>query len=395
MASELKKTAIAVIKSAFTGEKVDIPSDTFIDKLHKLALKHNAPVLLYYGIANCIDDPSDQRVEPLFLHACQYIALTEYQIQCSNELIAEFEKQGIEYMPLKGLILRDMFPKPEMRTMTDADILIHNEQYEKIKPILEEQGYEFVKESGNEYAWRKQDFYLELHRYLLKPDHSDYFELVGDGWKFAQKDTDTEFGYHMTDEDFFVFQVVHFAKHYRNGGIGLKHMVDMWVYLNHKPNLDLDYARKQLAKIKLDVFVDNVLKTAHAWFDDGEWDETVELMTEVIFKSGSFGTSEQAAMSKAVKNKGEKQENSRANRFFRSIFLPYTNMCLLFPVLKKVPILLPFMWVWRIIYTAFNKKGVMTRHYNAIKSLSKENINDYEQQLKAVGLEYRFEEDDD
>ena len=395
MVSEFKRTVIDVIKSAITGEKVVIPEDISVEKIHNLAMKHNAPALLYYGIANNVDDQNDPQVESLFLHACQYIALSEYQIKCSKELIAEFELKGIDHMPLKGTILRDMFPKPEMRTMTDADILIRDEQYEEIKPILVDQGYEFVKESGNEYAWRKQDFYLELHKYLLKPDHSDYFELVGDGWKFAVKDTDTEFGYHMSDEDFFVFQIVHFAKHYRSGGIGLKHMVDMWVYLNHKPNLDLDYVRTELAKVKLDVFTDNVLKTTHAWFDGGEWDETVELMTNVIFKSGSFGTNEQANMSAAVKNKNQKIENSRAKRFFRSVFLPYANMCLLFPVLKKAPILLPFLWVWRIIYTAFNKKGVMTRHYNTIKSLSKENIENYEQQLKAVGLEYRFEEDDD
>ncbi len=396
MASEFKRTVIDVIKSAFTREKVTIPEGVSFEKMHKLALKHNAPVLMYYGLVNSVENADDPLIEPMFLHACQYIALSEYQIQCSNELIAEFESQGIEYMPLKGLILRDMFPKPEMRTMTDADILIRDEQYEKIKPILIEQGYEFVKESGNEYAWRKQDFYLELHKYLLKPDHSDYFELVGDGWKVAEKDADNEFGYHMKDEDFFVFQVVHFAKHYRGSGIGFKHMVDMWVYLNNKPQLDLDYVRTELAKIKLDVFFDNVLKTTHAWFDGAEWDETVELMTTVIFKSGSFGTNEQLNMSFALKNKGNNnKEKYRPKGFWKSIFLPYANMCLLFPVLKKVPVLLPVLWIWRIIYTAINRKGAMTRHYNAIKSLSKENISQYEQQLKAVGLEYRFEEDDD
>ena len=34
-----------------------------------------------------------------------------------------------------------MYPKTEMRVMSDADILIRTEQYDKIRPIMVELGY--------------------------------------------------------------------------------------------------------------------------------------------------------------------------------------------------------------------------------------------------------------
>jgi hypothetical protein len=50
--------------------------------------------------------------------------------------------------------------------------------------------------------------------------------------------------------------------------------------------------------------------------------------------------------------------------------------------------------VWRVIYTAFNKKGIITKRYNAIKDMTPERIIQYENELNLVGLDYRFEEDD-
>ena len=34
------------------------------------------------------------------------------------------EENGIDYLPLKGYNLKKLYPKPELRTMGDADVLI-------------------------------------------------------------------------------------------------------------------------------------------------------------------------------------------------------------------------------------------------------------------------------
>lgn len=37
---------------------------------------------------------------------------------------SEFEKNGIDYAPIKGSVVREYYPRPELRTMGDADVLI-------------------------------------------------------------------------------------------------------------------------------------------------------------------------------------------------------------------------------------------------------------------------------
>ena len=147
--------------------------------------------------------------------------------------------------------------------MGDADVLIHAEQYNKIVPILEKNDFTFVKENLNELCWQKLPFYIELHRYLISPQHKDYYGYFGDGWQLARPSEGFKHRFEMSDEDFFVFLFAHFTKHYRSSGIGIKHMTDIWVYLKAKPELDIKYIERELDKLKMLTFYKNVLRTVN------------------------------------------------------------------------------------------------------------------------------------
>ena len=384
---------ISLVKSALTGEKAVLPDDFDFTAAYKLAKAHGIIALLYYGIADS-GIPLDEKLNQKFLAGIlQGIAVCQEQMEELAALSAKFEENGIDFMPLKGSVIRSLYPKPELRSMGDADILIRTEQYEQIVPILGESGFAFVKESTNELCWNKSPFYLELHRYLVSPRHKDYFEALGDGWQLAKPAEGSRHRYVMSDEDFFVFLFVHFAKHYRSSGIGIKHMTDIWVYLKAKPELDGDYIAQKLEQLHLLRFCENVCKTVDAWFENAEFDDITYLITEKIFSSGAFGTKETTMQGNALRDMQEgKVKNARGNRLLAALFPPYPNMCILYPVLKKAPILLPFLWVYRGIYTVFCKKSAISAQYRSINSLSTERLSKYEEDLHTVGLDYNFKE---
>ena len=384
---------ISIIKSAFTGEKVFLPEDFDFERAYKLAKHHSVVPLIYYGIVNSNINLEPTLSEKFFTVTCRYVAIGEKQkFECAN-LIREFEENEIDFMLLKGSVIRSLYPKVEMRAMGDADILIKTEQYNKIIPILERNGFDFIKESSNELVWNKATLHLELHRFLLSPDHEDYFKYFGNGWKFAKLKEGTEYEYEMSDEDFFVFMFAHLTKHYRSSGVGIKHITDILVFLNAKPKLNREYVKQELDKLGMLTFYENVIRMVDVWFNNSEFDDITYLITQKIFASGAFGTSESSNKSKVIKEiKSGKVRKTRAHRFINTVFLPYKNMCLLFPFLKKTPVMLPFMWIYRGLYTLFCKKGTLTKHYKAIKQLSPEQLTQYENDLNAVGLDYKFEE---
>ena len=53
-----------------------------------------------------------------------------------------FSENEISYLPLKGFLIKELYKTPSLRQMTDIDIFIGNENFEKAKSLLIESGYQ-------------------------------------------------------------------------------------------------------------------------------------------------------------------------------------------------------------------------------------------------------------
>ena len=60
-----------------------------------------------------------------------------------------------------------MYPYPEMRAMSDLDIFIKTEEYDKIKVIMTEMGYTEGSESDHELHWHNDRLCIEFHKRLI------------------------------------------------------------------------------------------------------------------------------------------------------------------------------------------------------------------------------------
>ena len=198
----------------------------------------------------------------------------------------------------------------------------------------------------------------------------------------------------MTDEDQLIYLFTHYAKHYRDSGIGLNQILDLWVYKNQKPALDESYVLQELQKLKLDQFYQNTMDTLGVWFEGKEATPVTEMITSVIFNSGVYGTNERHILSAALKEakKSGKAKTVRNRSFLQKAFLPYTYMQEKYSVLKKVPILLPVFWLVRIVDVLFNKRKKIAGVVKAYQNTSEQNIDDYGEALRFVGLDFNFKE---
>lgn len=383
---------IRIVDSAVNGKQNILPADFDLDAAIKIARRHQIVPMLYYGALQCGISPKTPQMQQLFVQTCQYLAVSEKQMLELQRICAAFDEAKVEYMPLKGTLLKGMYPKPEMRPMSDGDILIRVEQYERIRPIMESLGFEEQIESDHELIWHKPQVHIELHKRLIPSYNKDYYAYFGDGWRLAKPLQEQPNHFAMTPEDQLIYLFTHYAKHYRDAGIGIKHFVDLWIYRS-KVALDEQYIHAELKKLQLDEFYDNTLRALAVWFDKGQPDAVTELITETVFHSGVYGTQEAHLLSDAVKTAKTKQTSKRARRkkILDTVFLPYKAMCGRYPVVKKVPVLLPFMWVARWI-TALFTRGRIGKRREELKTISVERIDGYQQALQTVGLDFNFKE---
>ena len=391
--TNFQRNVISLIKSALTNEKVNISDDLDWQKVLRLSESHRIGIILYYGIVNLqIDLPKDVS-DILQRDTIRSFFISKNQVSAISQLLTEFENSGIDYMPVKGSVLKMLYPKPELRPMSDADILIRVEQYDKIKPVLEKLGYEFGAESLCEIIWKKKGkLYLELHKTLVPENVEDYYVHFGTGWENAVKSKGYNHKYELSPEDHYLFVFTHFARHYRAAGIGIKHFVDIWMYNKIYNNMDYDYINAKLEEIGLKEFHKNILETLGVWFENKENTEMSDFITSIIFSSGAFGLQSKAILSEAVKRKGENENinSAKHSKLLWLIFLPYKLMCLKYPILKKAPILLPLFWVIRAVKALLLKMNNVKRCWNSIQSLDDKEVDEYKRALNFVGLDYKF-----
>lgn len=391
MLTAQQQGVILLIKSALTGEKYSLPEDFDLKSAFNLTKKHGIGSMFYYGAINCGLEEDNPVLQDAFLMTCAMISRNAKQIFEIEKLFEKFDESKIEYMPLKGTLLKDMYPKSEMRVMADADILIKTAQYNQIKSIMLDLGYEEKAVTDHELQWLRPSLYVELHSRLIPSYNKDYYDYYGDGWQLAKLCDGTR--YSMTDEDQMIYLFTHFAKHYRDAGIGLKHIVDLWIYRNNKSTLDEEYIKNELKKLQLDKFYLNIIETLEVWFKGKSSSEITDFVTDYIFECGAAGSKENYIVSDMLKNSKtiSAGKSSKFKRYWYYIFFPYTKMCMKYPFLKKFPIALPIMWVVRWISALMDKNKIAS--VNAVvNEVSDDQILDRQRSLNFVGLDFNFKE---
>lgn len=388
----IQKTLLTLIKSALTGEKYSINADCLKD-VFKYSVEHHVANMAYYGAANCGVSTSCAEMIELFPRVCKRMVHSQKQTRELEELFLQFDEAGIDYMPLKGTILKTMYPKPDMRTMGDADVLIRTKQYDAIEQILKQRNFGFKEESENELVWDKADvLHLELHRYLVAPSHKDLFDFFGDVWESARSSQGSKTRYEMSPEDTFLFLFIHFAKHYRSGGIGIRQAVDLWLYRQKVTVLDEQYIKEKLEALNMYRFYANTCEMLAVWFENKDSSQMSDFLTNYIFSSGNFGTRDNYAAAQIVlksKNSGS-ITRSFFNKIKEIVFLPYKSMCEKYKVLKKAPYLLPIMWFVRAFNAVFIKKK-SAGDYN-INTKGLDQANAFNKALEYVGADFEFNE---
>ena len=383
---------MALVKSALTGEKMKIPENFDWDGALNTAKEHQIIPMLYYGVQYSGITPPAEIMQKLELTTYKNIAVSQNQLYALEQIYKAFDENKIDYMPLKGSVLKFIYPKPEMRPMGDADILIRQEQYEKIRPIMVNLGFNEIRESDHELVWDKKGvLHIELHKRLIPSDNKDYYEYYGDGWRFARHKENYRYG--MRDEDNYIYLFTHYAKHYRYGGIGIRHMTDLYVFAAHS-ELDYEYIEEELKKLQLLEFYKNTKHTLDVWFGGETPDNMSDFITAKIFGSGSYGTYDAHLVSSAVKSSKSvgSAKNIKIKRLKNAIFLPYEHMCKKYPILIKCPIILPIMWVVRIFDGLIFKRNSIKAEQYVLNHITDEKMAVYQNELTYVGLDFNFEE---
>ncbi len=313
----------------------------------------------------------------------QMLAIFRYHnIQNEFETICKaLEAAKIRFVPLKGSVLRTYYPEPWMRTSCDIDILIDPGDLERVKEIAPEHMNATYKSSWHhEHSFFTENgVHIEFHD-NLNPDDGNKNDILEDAWKHTEAEDGWSYRLKMTDEMFYFYHIAHMAKHFEEGGCGIRPFLDLWLLENR---VEHDRASRDalLEQGGFLTFANAARGLSAVWFDGGEADEICNKMQSYILQGGVYGN---------LDNRVAIQQNKRGGKIkyiLSRIFLPYHTLKFVYPILQKHKWLFPFMQVrrwFRLLFKGRLKHSLHELNTNAV--ISQEKQSDAAILLESLGL---------
>ena len=283
-------------------------------------------------------------------------------------VLGKLEEEGIWYMPLKGAILKDLYPRLGMRQMSDNDILIDPARMADAEKIMERLGFTCDHRSSAHVVYNKPPVSsFEFHHRLFGGEQDRRVRRYYKDVKARLiRDESRQWGYHFSDEDFYVYMIAHENKHFRDGGTGLRSLLDTYVYCRKMgTGLDWTYVGEETAKLGIRDFEELNRSLSYHLFDGDPLTEEEEAMLAYVVSSGTYGT-----MQHKVSNKVEKLGGGTEGKLryvLSRVFLPMDTVRTAYPVFARVPILLPFLPVWRLILGMRSRRKRLAGEWKSLK----------------------------
>lgn len=291
-----------------------------------------------------------------------------------KKLFQYMDAQHIWHMPLKGAILKDLYPRQEMRQMADNDILFDAEYEAAVKDYFVREGYEVISYAkGNHDVYEKEPIYnFEMHTSLFGEAHNEVWAEYYKDIQSKLNKSDNHFQYSFTDEDFYIYFIVHAFKHFDGCGTGIRYFVDSYVYQNAK-ELDLGYIEGELDKLGVLAFEKTFRSISKKIFGKGEdvsqlSGEEYSMLCDSMF-AGTYGNLQSGIGKKLHKIQGNEDritKNTKAKYIIGRLFPPMSYYKAYYPFIYKTRIFIPFFVIFRMVRGVLQHGKEMMREIRVV-----------------------------
>lgn len=342
-------------------EKPQVWEDVNWGKLVQLSRIHSVTGILGY-MTMCWPICPEEALNASLRRACRNtIALFARRASLAEVLSGQLSRNGIDHIVMKGFVLRQYYPVPELRTFGDIDLVIRPEDREKSDELLRSLGYHPETDWEPVFSYRKEAEHYEIHTEIMEvnvSEKADYRAYFRDLWRYAE--ADGEHRYQFRPEFHVLYLLTHIAKHVTGSGAGIRMYLDVAAFVRRFGTaLDWNWIREELEKLCFMDFANIVLLMVQEAFGvespiplEAAEPETMDAFLEFTMAGGIFGRVGQDSGTQSLKKQSRGKETvSRVGTFARRLFPAAKTIESRYTYLQEKPWLLPAAWIHRLIKT--------------------------------------------
>ena len=307
-------------------------------------------------------------------------AIVDYEV---HSLLDSMRAQGIDAAPLKGWLMKELYPSPELRTMSDVDILVREEQFSQACACAQDSGYERHEETRHHIAYRKKPVtQVEIHNKLFD-EQSLLYPVFSDIWNRMEPGESGEF--HMSPEDRYLYLFAHMAKHFVRGGAGIRNVIDIYLFRRAYAD-ELKRRRREidaaLERVGLKTFERKLAQLAEGVFSGADRTEEEEGLLRHILAGGLYGTMENKEAALVTGAYGNK-----FSWLLHELFPSRDEFRLKFQLKKPVkPWQVPYYWLRLMLRGVFKRRKKMLLRAKTL-TRSRDDFSEVEGTMRQLGIQ--------
>ncbi len=281
------------------------------------------------------------------------------------EVYRTLSQQGVTPVVVKGIVCRNLYPKPDLRISSDEDLLIPPHEYPLCRKLLEDMGFSLVRERSPEHYehsfFRVDGVHLEIHTSLFDAQDS-FFDKWNKEFEDRSNKTLTFFAegteiLTLRPTHHLLYLILHALKHFIHSGVGIRQVCDIIMFAN-RYNTDIDWQTLAYKCTEL-----NALKFAIGIFAIGKKHLNLKPQVYSEFSRYAPAPAKEEPLLKDILSAGiygsatlSRQHSSsitfsraKSQGRLRSVFPPAKTLGDKYSYAKKHSLLLPIAWGHRLL----------------------------------------------
>ena len=334
-------------------------SDEEWARLFTESKKQASALLCFDSLKETNVKPKEELYNRWFIFSAATIKNNICVIEEQNKLVELLNSNTIPYVILKGTSSGNYYPDGKTRCSGDIDFIVDNDDLEKTRALLLEN--EYVLDNDNSpihYEFRKGKVRVELHKKISGIPDNKYGPYFVKSVDKIIEDAVLENGFNRpSDFHHGIVIFLHMLHHLLNNGIGIRHLCD-WACFVNKTHTESFWTEKLIPLLKttgtFNFMCGLTIASVHLlninrplWCKDVP-DEMLNTIVLEIGSSGNFGFKKQKKHS-LIMTRMDSEKSSVFSKIRGMIKALHKTNHIVCPLIKKVPIIYPFVMIYRIL----------------------------------------------
>ncbi len=346
------------------------------ERMYRIADYHKVANIVYLGILGYRESVPEKWQQRFFDKYQESLMFGENYKESIKEVLMWLDMRNISCTILTSEVVREFYRIPEAADTSPLRIYLDEGSYSLARGYLIDLGYEtdemhqgpgerFTKVSGvsvdlyHVLPFRTAKYVKGMHRLIENACGRESYKRIRA----------------LSVEDEFIYRMASAAYRYVTDELTMREVIEIQIFHRTlRDRIRMDAVHRRLKDFEVDVLADKILRISYMWFGDRKdtWYEGLpedmsayDILEERLLTRGIINheTDDQALklwkmvhkeLEKEKKEEEKRQRKEKAKerwesvkRKFGWVFPDYHYMASIYPLLEKVPVLLPVFWLLR------------------------------------------------